>query len=262
MRASSDLASSFAAQVPHAAGDILERLRARAPRVHCITNNVAQAFTANFLLAAGATPSMTISPAEIGAFAESANAILVNLGTFDGERRESVLTALEVVRHHGKPWVLDPVLIDRSEARAGFAKTLLARKPCAMRLNAAELLALGGSPDKAGVAAFAMEISTVVALSGATDLVADATRCAALANGHPLMGRVTAMGCAVSALIAACAAVEDDGWLATSAALLIAGTAGEIAGAQAGGPGSFVPAMIDALFTLDKDALLARARVS
>ena len=38
------------------AADILARVRARAPRIHCITNAVAQNFTANVLLAAGALP--------------------------------------------------------------------------------------------------------------------------------------------------------------------------------------------------------------
>jgi hypothetical protein len=39
------------------AADLIERLRARRPRVHCITNAVAQNLTANVLLAAGAVPS-------------------------------------------------------------------------------------------------------------------------------------------------------------------------------------------------------------
>ena len=47
--------------LPDIAAETQERLRARAPRVHCITNAVAQAFTANVLLAAGAVPSMTIA---------------------------------------------------------------------------------------------------------------------------------------------------------------------------------------------------------
>ena len=51
---------------PTVAADILERLRERRPRVHCITNAVAQNFTANMLLAAGAMPSMTIAPEEVG----------------------------------------------------------------------------------------------------------------------------------------------------------------------------------------------------
>ena len=61
--------------LPHIAADILTRLRARSPRVHCITNAVAQAFTANVLLATGAIPSMTLSADEIGAFVARADAL-------------------------------------------------------------------------------------------------------------------------------------------------------------------------------------------
>lgn len=50
-------------EFPHIAADVLERLRQFRPRVHCITNAVAQAFTANMLLAVGAMPSMTLAPA-------------------------------------------------------------------------------------------------------------------------------------------------------------------------------------------------------
>ena len=41
---------------PAAAAAVLERIRTRAPRVHCITNAVAQNFSANMLLALGAVP--------------------------------------------------------------------------------------------------------------------------------------------------------------------------------------------------------------
>jgi len=49
-------------EVVERAAALVGALRARAPRIHCITNGVAQAFTANVLLAAGAVPSMTTSP--------------------------------------------------------------------------------------------------------------------------------------------------------------------------------------------------------
>ena len=250
------------ADLPRAAGDLLAKLRKRAPRVHCITNNVAQAFTANLLLAAGCVPSMTISPAEIGAFVEGAHALLVNLGTFDGERREAAHIAIDVIRHRGKPWVLDPVLIDRSEARAGFAKALLARKPAAVRLNAAEFKALGCTPDRDGAILFAKEAGTVVALSGATDIVAGSGQVAALANGHPHMARVTALGCAASALTAAFIACGEDDWSSSAAALLTLGVAGEVAGEKARGPGSFAVEILDALYNLDAAAIAQRAKVS
>src|SRR3954451_7097796 len=100
------------AELPHIAADILMRLRARSPRIHCITNSVAQTFTANTLLAAGAIPSMTLSADEIGAFVARADALLVNLGTFNEERREATVAALDVVSERRTPWVLDPVFID------------------------------------------------------------------------------------------------------------------------------------------------------
>ena len=146
------------ARLPHITADILARLRARAPRVHCITNAVAQAFTANTLLAAGAVPSMTLSADEIGAFVARADALLVNLGTFDEERREATAAALEVVEEKRKPWVLDPVFIDRSEPRAAYARSLIAQRPRAIRLNRAEFAALAGADaDDAALTRYALD---------------------------------------------------------------------------------------------------------
>ncbi|MEA3026091.1 MAG: hydroxyethylthiazole kinase, partial [Alphaproteobacteria bacterium] len=170
---------------PAIAADILERLRQRRPRVHCITNAVAQNFTANMLLAAGAVPSMTIAQKEVRAFAARADALLVNLGTFDPERQRASLAAIGVANKAGIPWVLDPVFIDRSPPRAAFAKKLVAMKPRALRLNLAEFGALaGGKTDDAALARFAKARRTVVGLTGERDLVCDASRFAAISNGH------------------------------------------------------------------------------
>ena len=247
------------------AADVLARLRDRAPRVHCITNTVAQNYTANVLLAAGAVPSMTISPEEIATFVSSADALLVNLGTFDAERRAAVDAALGAAAAARTPWVLDPVFIDRSPARAAFARALLARRAAVVRLNRSEFVPLFGgeaSDEAAGRAAKAS--NTVIALTGDTDLVTDADgmRRAAIRNGDPLMSLVTAMGCAGSALLAAALAVENDAWLAAVAALAALGVAGEIAGTGVDGPGSFATAMIDALHNLDRATLRARIKVA
>ena len=77
-------------ELPHIAADVLARIRAQRPRVHCITNSVAQNFTANMLLAAGAVPSMTLAVEEIADFVAGADALLVNLGTLDPERRAAI----------------------------------------------------------------------------------------------------------------------------------------------------------------------------
>lgn len=255
--------TSLPTDLPRTTTDILARLRVRAPRVHCITNAVAQNFTANVLLAAGAVPSMTISPEEIGQFVAGADALLVNLGTFDHERREAVEIAVAAASQGGKRWVLDPVFIDRAPKRANFARALMRRQPTALRLNQAEFSALSSDAgNNDALKRYAHDTAAVVALSGKTDLVADATRVAAISNGDALMARVTAMGCAGSALVAACLAVEGDAWRACAAALIILGVAGEIAAAQAKGPGSFAVAIIDAVANLDGEILLERAKVS
>lgn len=245
------------------AADILARVRARAPRVHCITNTVAQQYTANMLLAAGAVPSMTISPEEIVSFVASADALLVNLGTFDAERRATIEVAIGAANAARMPWVLDPVFIELAPARAQFARDLLVRGPAVVRLNAAEFATLsGGDPAGDAPMRFAKSHATVVALTGGIDLVTDGARRVVIANGDPLMGTVTAMGCAGSALVCAALAVETDAWLAASATLTAFAVAGEVAAQDARGPGSFASAIIDVLHGLDGATLRRRTRVT
>jgi hydroxyethylthiazole kinase len=252
-----------AEHVPQNAAALLERLRARRPRVHCITNAVAQNFTANVLLAAGCQPSMTLSVEEIAAFVSGAQALLVNLGTFDDERRKAAMIAVKTAMQGNVPWVLDPVLIDRSASRAAFARALVALAPRAVRLNRAEFSALTDSePSQEALKAYARGKNTVLALSGETDWIGDGERLAAVGNGHPLMAKVTAMGCAASALVAACLSVEPDAWRAVAGALVMIGVAGELAAVQAAGPGSLAVAIIDVLHNLDGPTLIARARVT
>jgi len=254
---------ALAGELPHIASDLLTRLRARAPRVHCITNAVAQHFTANVLLAAGAIPSMTISADEIGAFVARADALLVNLGTFDEERRAAAATAIEVAAEEGVPWVLDPVFIDRSEPRAAYAQSLVGQKPRAIRLNRAEFMALSSLELEDGaLARYALDTLAVLALTGAVDEITDGARTVSIENGHPLMARVTAMGCAASALTGAFLAIESDPLVATASALLCFGVAGSVAGERATGPGSFPAALLDALYALDKKILVEKARVT
>jgi hydroxyethylthiazole kinase len=247
----------------HIAADVLARLRERRPRVHCITNSVAQNFTANMLLAAGATPSMTVAPEEVAAFVAGSDALLVNLGMFDAERREAIEIGIEEAMEEGVPWVLDPVYVDRARARAAFARTIITKYPRVIRLNAAEFVSLAGSAAEVdSLKRFALDSLAVIGLTGATDLVADAARIARIENGHPFMAKVTAVGCAGTALVAACLAVEHDPWRAAVAGLVMLGVAGEIAGERASGPGSLTVGIVDVLHALDRDTLIKHARVT
>jgi len=250
------------AELADIAADVLARIRERAPRVHCITNSVAQPYTANMLLAAGAAPSMTIAPQEIGPFVAGADALLVNLGTFDSERKAAIDVALPAAAERGTPWLLDPVFIERSPARAQFARDLVGRAPAVVRLNQAEFAKISDAAAADAPARFAQAHATIVALTGAVDLVTDGERRMTVANGDPLMALVTAMGCAGSALVCAALAVEADAFIATIAALAAFGVAGEVAARHARGPGSFAAAIIDALYSLDRADLRARIKVS
>src|SRR5262245_26661009 len=247
--------------LPLMAADVLARIRARRPRVHCITNSVAQNFTANMLLAAGAVPSMTTDPAEIREFVASADALLVNLGTLDAVRQAAITAALEEAQGR-MPWVLDPVFVDRALSRATFALELAARRPHVMRLNDAEFSALAEEQAaRATLERYARERATVVGLTGDPDIVTDGTRTAAIGNGDPLMAKVTAMGCAASALVAVCLAVEPDAWRAAAAGLILVGLAGELAAARAHGPGTLAVGILDALHGLDERTIVERARI-
>ena len=223
--------------------DCVERFRAARPHVHCITNSVAQHFTANVLLAAGATPSMTIAAEEITDFVNMADALLINLGTMDGERIRAVDLAVAAASQGQKPWALDPVFVQASPIRLALAQKLLASTPTLVRCNKGEYDALfpGDAMPAAG---------TTIALTGKTDLVRNTSGSVTLANGSPLMDRVTTMGCALNALAIGFLAVEDNHLLATSAALGLFALAGEKAEQEADGPGTFVPHFLDALATL------------
>ncbi len=126
------------------AAGLLARICERVPRVHCITHSVAQQHTANMPLAVGAIPSMTVSPEEIGGFVTGADALRVNLGTFDSVRCAAVDVALGVAAKRKLPWLLDPVFIERSSPRAEFARAVLRHQPSMGSFAAAMIDALHG----------------------------------------------------------------------------------------------------------------------
>jgi hydroxyethylthiazole kinase len=245
------------------AGELLERIRSGRPRVHAITNAAAQTLTANLLLAVGAVPSLTVAPAEVPDFTRRSAALLVNLGTLDDDRLSAIPLAIAEARANGTPWVLDPVFADASSKRLAFARSCLPEGPQILRCNAGEFAALSGIEGGAeSLRAFAVTHGTVVALTGEIDRIVDATRVACIGNGHVLMSRVTAMGCAGTALAAAFAAFHGDAFEAAAAALLVTGVAGEIAAFRSAGPGTFQVAYLDALYSLDRATLIETGRFS
>lgn len=227
------------------------RLAARGPRVHAITSPVAAERTANTLLALGCTPTLTVNPDEIDAFVARADAVLVNLGMLDPLRANAATRAFDSARKHQRPVVLDPVFVNLSDNRAAFARDLLSLRPAVFKANG----------DEAGLAADA-PVGTVTVTTGPVDRVEARGLRYSIANGHSSAARVTAMGCALGAVIAACLTVEDDPAIAAATALLAYGIAGEKAGAVAPGPGSFAVAFLDALAALTPTDLVSYGKLA
>ncbi|MBO6508826.1 MAG: hydroxyethylthiazole kinase [Roseibium sp.] len=237
----------------------LQDVRLKAPRVHAITNSVAQTFTANVLLALGAVPSMTIAPEEVAAFASSSDALLVNLGTLDDTRKAAIPVAIEAARSAGRPISIDPVFVNRSKVRCSFARALMETGPDLVRLNADEMAALFN--DRAEVDNL-ISAGTVFAVTGEEDKIEGNGEDFRLLNGHPLMGRVTATGCAGGAVLAAFLAVGTDKALSAACGLSVFNIAGEIAASNAAGPGSLVPELLDALYALSLRDIESRLKTA
>ncbi|MFI5808811.1 hydroxyethylthiazole kinase [Streptomyces sp. NPDC051561] len=252
-----------------AVADVIASLRASAPLVHCLTNVVVSQFTANVLLAAGATPAMVHSAEEAGALARVAGGVLVNLGTVTSVTAEAMRVAVGEAGGAGRPWVLDPVAVGPLPWRTALARELLdSAPPAVVRGNPSEILALDGGPGGRGVdstdvpeaalaaaTALARRYGCAVAVSGPEDVLTDGTRVVRLANGHPLLPLVTGTGCALGALVAACTAVTGDALLAAAAATCLLTVAAEDAATRSAGPGTFAVALIDALYELGPDRL-------
>jgi hydroxyethylthiazole kinase len=247
----------------------LQRLREITPLVHNITNYVAMDVSANALLAVGAAPAMVHALDEVEEFVAISHALVVNIGTLSPEWVKAMHAAAARAGTLGKPWVLDPVGAGATAYRTRTARELAERRPTVIRGNASEILAVAGAAsatrgvDSAHASGDAVEsarrlasdVGCVVAVTGATDYVTDGTRTLAIANGHPMMTRVTALGCSATALAGAFLASHDDAVFATAAALAVMGVAGEVAARAAAGPGSFRTALLDALYAMDETML-------
>ena len=253
----------------------LAAIRRTAPLVHNITNYVVMNNTANALLAVGASPAMVHAADEVEEFVDISRALVVNIGTLSTPWVTAMRIAADRARERRIPWALDPVGVGATGFRNAVAAELAGRGPAVIRGNASELLALAGrgartkGVDSAHETEAAIDAArevarrtgAVAAVTGATDYVTDGTRLATLNNGHPLMARVTGMGCTATALIGAFLAVEPDAFAAAVHGLTVLGVAGEIAAEASPGPGSLQVRLLDALYALDDTALAARARV-
>ncbi len=256
--------------------DDIRRIREIAPLVHNITNYVVMNSTANALLAIGASPVMAHAEQEVTDMVKIAGALVINIGTLSPAWVRAMQQAAQQAQAMDLPFVLDPVGAGATPYRTETTHRLLAATaPTIIRGNASEIQAVMVAEAKTrGVDSTASSDSVVevgqqlgrqygcvVCISGATDYIIGGEQVVAIQNGHPLMSRVTGLGCTATALCGAFVAVNPSPLKATAHAMATLGIAGELAAEKAAGPGSLQMHLLDALHNLDRAAIAARLKV-
>lgn len=255
----------------------IEKIRQTSPLIHNITNYVVMNSTANALLALGASPVMAHAEEETAEMTELASALVVNIGTLSTPWVAGMERAVIAAREGAIPFVLDPVGAGATRFRTDTVHRLLSKgAPSVIRGNASEIMSLHTSQgetkgvDSTERSRSALEAGRylakrhgcAVSISGETDYLVSADERIAVSNGHPLMGRVTGMGCTASALTGAFLAVNPSALAAAAHAMAVMGICGEMAAEKAAGPGSLQLRFLDALYQLEKKQIEARLKVT
>ena len=258
------------------AADSLAQIRENKPLIHNITNFVVMNYTANALLAMGASPVMAHADNEVEAMVGLSSALVLNIGTLSVEWINAMIKAGKEAEKMGVPIVLDPVGSGATSFRTLSARQIIESVSLnVIRGNASEILSLGISDsttkgvdavhsvnDAAHTAAIlAKELATTLAITGPVDLVTDGERTFHISNGHPLMSSVTGTGCTATAIIGAFLSVDHDPLSASAAALAFFGLAGEVAGEKSQGPGTFMIELLNALYTITSKDLEKGAKI-
>lgn len=251
---------------------LLEKVRSENPLVHNITNVVVTNFTANGLLALGASPVMAYAHEEVADMAGMAGSLVLNIGTLRPEVVESMLLAGSAANKHGVPVILDPVGAVATAYRTETARRLMQELEISIiRGNAAEIANVAGETwSIRGVDAgesdgdvielaesAAQKLNTIVALTGKEDVITDGKSTFVVRNGHPILTKVTGTGCLLTSVIGAFTAVEKELLKAATAALVIYGVAAEAAADKSAmlGPGSFQVELLNQLYLLDTEEI-------
>ena len=261
--------------------ELFENVRNTCPLIHNITNYVTVNDCANMVLACGASPIMADDAAEVEDITSICGGLNINIGTLNSRTITSMLLAGKKANQLGHPVVLDPVGAGASTLRTGTALRLLQEiRFAVIRGNISEIRTLAsGSGTTRGVDAdgadkvtedtldaavafakrFAAATGSVVAITGAIDLVTDGTTAYCIRNGHPMMSSITGTGCQLSALTAAFVTANPDHVLeATAAAVCAMGLAGEIAHRRltaADGNATYRNYIIDAIYNMTSEQL-------
>ncbi|QCR34160.1 hydroxyethylthiazole kinase [Lysinibacillus sp. SGAir0095] len=203
---------------------MLTKINHAKPLVHCITNYVVANFTANGLLAIGASPVMADEVEEVGDMVSIAGALLLNIGTVNTRTSEAMLVAGKKANECGVPVVLDPVGVGATPFRKNVVMQLLEQiKIDVLRCNEGELASIygvawesrgvdsgKGDMDTIQVAKeVARKYKCIVVVTGEADLVTDGEDIIQVHGGNVYATRVTGTGCLLSAICAAVLASSE-----------------------------------------------------
>ncbi|MFN4214000.1 hydroxyethylthiazole kinase [Exiguobacterium sp.] len=242
--------------------DLWDKVRDERPLIHNITNIVVANFSANGLLAIGASPVMAAAIEEVAEMASVSEALVLNIGTLDASTEATMIRAGQAANAAGRPVVLDPVGVGATAFRRDVVTQILRHvQVSVIRGNAGEVATLVGADwvakgvdagegvhhPKRLAAQAAVRYGCVVVVTGETDVVSDGTVTMEISGGNVLMTQTTGTGCLLSAVIGAFLAVEADVMTATATALAGYARCGELASERATGPGDFPLHFLNAL---------------
>lgn len=142
------------------AGRNLARIREQSPLIHNITNFVVMNFTANALLAMGASPVMAHAGEEVEEMVSLARALVLNIGTLSRDWIASMHKAGRQALRLNIPVVLDPVGSGATHLRTKTARDIIEQtRVWLVRGNASEIICaafLAVDDDLVGAAASAL----------------------------------------------------------------------------------------------------------
>lgn len=268
-------------------GEYLNSLREKKPLVHHITNYVTVNDCANITLAIGASPVMADDINEVCDMVSLSSSLVINIGTLNSRTVESMIAAGKIANELNIPVILDPVGAGATAYRTDTArrimdevklavirgnlseiKTLYGIKTQTKGVDTAESIYSGGDKliEAKNIAKdFANKISTVVAITGAVDIVTDGKIVYSVENGHEIMSKVTGTGCMCTSLIGSYLGAGDDNLTAALAGVVSMGIAGEVAYERLDkheGTGSLRINIIDAIYILSEEIIIKRGKIN
>jgi hydroxyethylthiazole kinase len=258
------------------------------PLVHHITNYVTVNDCANITLAIGGSPVMADDINEVRDMVSLASSFVINIGTLNSRTVEAMVEGGKRANELNIPVVLDPVGAGATPYRTEVAKRIMEEiRISVIRGNLSEIKTLYGvnakikgvdsgdaidenvqELEKAKELAkdLAKRLDTVIAITGAVDIITDGNTLYTVHNGHKIMSKITGTGCMCTSIIGSYLGVTDSNLTAALSGVVSMGIAGEIAYESLcgnnEGTGTLKVKMIDAIYNLNEKVIVERGKIN